>query len=216
MNLISKHISSSACIVLPRLLLCCALAFALPLPLGSLLTAVGTQPITELSTMQEQNLEANSRASAPHQRTILSVDALRRSSPHVAPSRTLRLSEAEHALSSREGPSPLRVAIEALSNRPRSNPRNRTPRRYESPLNPDEFRRVSLTDDDDADAPSAAWSTFPPVEDQLLPGGGPRRITIRPLAGSAVGTTVSTRVSTGSLGSPERPILPSWDERRIH
>lgn len=147
--------------------------------------------------MQGKSSETSSRPSAPNnpQRPVLSVDALRRSSPHVTrPNRTLRLSEAEHALASREGPSPLRVAIEALANRPRSNPRNRTPRRYESPLNPDEFRRVSVSDDND-DVP-ASGSTLPPVEDQALPSGGPRRITIRPLTGAAVGTTASTRVGT--------------------
>jgi hypothetical protein len=153
--------------------------------------------------MSGQNSETNSQSVAPNRRTIiLSVDALRRSSPHVTPNRTLRLSEAEHALSTREGPSPLRAAIVSLSNRPRSNPRNRTPRRYESPLNPDEFRRVSLADDENV----ASEPTLPPVEDQPLPGGGPRRITIRPMAGSAVGTMVSTRVSAGSLGSPERRV----------
>lgn len=145
--------------------------------------------------MQGQNSETNSRLAPHNPRTtapLLSVEALRRSSPHVTPSRTLRLSEAEHALSSREGPSPLRVAIEALSNRPRSNPRNRTPRRYESPLNPDEFRRVSVSDE----YAETAGIEVPPLEDQPLGSSGPRRITIRPLAGSAVGTTVPTRVST--------------------
>jgi hypothetical protein len=35
-----------------------------------------------------------------------------------------------------------RLSIDALANRPRSNPHSRTPRRYESPLNHDEFRRL--------------------------------------------------------------------------
>ena len=36
---------------------------------------------------------------------------------------------------------PLRLSLEALSRRPRSNPRTRTPMRFESPLNSNAFRR---------------------------------------------------------------------------
>ena len=71
--------------------------------------------------------------------------------------------------------SPLRLS------RPRSNPRNRTPMRYESPLNADAFRNID-------EEPTTANRTR--MEGQ--------RITIRPLAGMAVGTTVATgRVSWG-------------------
>src|SRR3569832_1978069 len=74
---------------------------------------------------------------------VLTVEALRLSSPHhITPTRTLRLSEAEAIR--RESPSLRVLTTEALSSRPRSNPRTRTPRRYESPLNPGEFRRESL------------------------------------------------------------------------
>ncbi|GAX09438.1 hypothetical protein FisN_6Lh186 [Fistulifera solaris] len=62
----------------------------------------------------------------------LTVDTLRRSSP-LHPSRTLRISEVEAQAST--------TVILDTSRRPRSNPRVRTPMRYESPLDPDEFRR---------------------------------------------------------------------------
>jgi hypothetical protein len=64
-----------------------------------------------------------------------------------------------------------RVTYESLARRPRSNPRTRTPMRYESPLNPDAFRR---------DQPS-------PERREGL------RITVRPLAGAAVGMTLGGR-----------------------
>jgi hypothetical protein len=106
----------------------------------------------------------------------MSVASLRRSNAQVNPTRTLSLSEAEH--SSRES-TPVRVSIDSLSRRPRSNPRVRTPMRYESPLDPDEFRRESLESEE---------SSAPPANEG-------RRITIRPLAGSAVGTAPVRRVS---------------------
>ena len=106
----------------------------------------------------------------------MSVASLRRSNAQVNPTRTLSLSEAEH--SSRES-TPVRVSMDSLSRRPRSNPRVRTPMRYESPLDPDEFRRESL----EPEEPSAP-----------LANEG-RRITIRPLAGIAVGTAPVRRVS---------------------
>ena len=105
----------------------------------------------------------------------MSVESLRRSNDQHDPTRTLRLTEQEH--SSREN-TPLRITVESLTSRPRSNPRTRTPLRYESPLDPSEFRRESLVYDDDDTTPEA------------------RRITIRPLAGSAVGTVVTARVSS--------------------
>jgi hypothetical protein len=106
----------------------------------------------------------------------MSVASLRRSNAQVNPTRTLSLSEAEH--SSRES-TPVRVSAESLSRRPRSNPRVRTPMRYESPLDPDEFRRESLE----------------PEEASAPPANEGRRITIRNLAGSAVGTAPVRRVS---------------------
>ena len=72
--------------------------------------------------------------------TRTTVATLRRSSSQVTPTRTLILSEHEH----REV-TPVRIVVteESLANRPRSNQRTRTPRRYESPLDPDAFRRVA-------------------------------------------------------------------------
>lgn len=67
-------------------------------------------------------------------------------------------------------PSPLRL------NRPRSNPRNRTPMRYTSPLQADAFRRIP------EDRPAVA----------VAAGGG---ITIRPTAGRAVGVTLAGRTA---------------------
>jgi hypothetical protein len=110
---------------------------------------------------------------------ILSVASLRRSNAQLNPTRTLALLEAEQ--SSRES-TPVRVSIESLSRRPRSNPRSRTPMRYVSPLDPAEFRRESLESE----------------ESSVNPGNEGRRITIRPLAGSAVGTAPVNRVSDGS------------------
>jgi hypothetical protein len=110
----------------------------------------------------------------------MTVASLRRSNAQLNPTRTLALLEAEQ--SSRES-TPVRVSIESLSRRPRSNPRSRTPMRYESPLDPDEFRRESLE----------------PEESSAPPANEGRRITIRPLAGSAVGTAPVHRVSVGSF-----------------
>ncbi|GKZ00074.1 hypothetical protein MPSEU_000960800 [Mayamaea pseudoterrestris] len=125
--------------------------------------------------MQEPN--GNIRFPSPN----LTVAALRRASPsqHLPVTRTLRITEAE--LSSREV-TPLRVTLEDLTMRPRSNPRSRTPMRYESPLNHSEFRRESLGAEDEA---------------RQSP---PQRITIRPLAGAAVGTTNRIR--------EDRPVTP--------
>ena len=64
-----------------------------------------------------------------------------------------------------------RVTYESLARRPRSNPRTRTPMRYESPLNPNAFRR---------EQPS-------PERREGL------RITVRPLAGAGVGTVLGGR-----------------------
>lgn len=55
--------------------------------------------------------------------------------------------------------------------------------RFESPLDPDEFRRESL-EPDDVSSPASNEG---------------RRITIRPLAGSAVGTTMVHRVSASRV-----------------
>lgn len=79
----------------------------------------------------------NDQPTSPATTVTMNVAVLRRSSSHVTPTRTLRLSEQEH----REV-TPVRVTQEYLE-RPRSNQRTRTPRRYESPMDPDAFRRTS-------------------------------------------------------------------------
>ena len=117
------------------------------------------------------------------QRGSLSLAVLRRSSPHHTPTRTLQLSEQEiqQAAANENSQSNFRVTIESLTQRPRSNQRNRTPRRSESPLDPDEFRRQR---------PLSFSSS-----ERLTAREEPRRITIRPAAGVAVGTVQPTRVS---------------------
>jgi hypothetical protein len=108
---------------------------------------------------------------------MLSVNSLRRASPIHSPTRTLRITEAEH--SSRDT-TPVSLAADALVRRPRSNPRSRIPMRYESPLNPDEFRREDTNEEEDS----------PSIRQEA------HRITIRPTAGRPVGTVgSSTRVS---------------------
>lgn len=66
------------------------------------------------------------------------VAVLRRSNSQATPTRTLRLSEHETAAAAAS------PAVQDLPvyHRPRSNQRTRTPRRYESPMDPDAFRRT--------------------------------------------------------------------------
>jgi hypothetical protein len=106
--------------------------------------------------------------------------ALRRSSSlnKGNPTRTLRITASEK--SSRDN-TPTPMYVEELTNRPRSNPRARTPMRYESPLQNDAFR---------ASSPS-------PVHEES------RRVTVRPLAGMAVGT-----VSRSTIHENRQPITP--------
>jgi hypothetical protein len=101
-----------------------------------------------------------------------------------SPTRTVRLTEAEQAARERSC-TPAAVSLESLSLRPRSNQRTRTPMRFESPLT-NEFRRDSL-----AESPP----TSPLVHEA-------RRITIRPLAGAAVGTVFPVSVSEGRSVTP--------------
>lgn len=120
----------------------------------------------------------------------MSVAALRRSSSHHTPTRTLHLSEQEHSSSY----SPSRVLL-VVSDRPRSNQRTRTPMRHESPAHPDELRAVSPE-------PTAATvrrrSNVSPLNSVVASG----RITIRPLAGAAVGTLSTTMVSFDWVDCP--------------
>ena len=92
---------------------------------------------------------------------------MRHSSPLVRGSVTSPVAERNSS------PSPLRLS------RPRTNPRNRTPMRYESPLNANTFR----IQEEDEEEPRMATNEG-------------RRITIRQFAGRAVGSTIArTRVS---------------------
>ncbi len=90
------------------------------------------------------------------------------------PTRTIRITEAER--SSRDN-TPNPITIEDLLHRPRSNPRTRTPMRYESPLESDAFRMERPTTDHDNI-----------VNININYNNEARQISIRPLAGAAVGT----------------------------
>jgi len=98
-----------------------------------------------------------------------------------SPTRTLRITAHEQSNSnnSRDN-TPLDYSREELARRPRSNPRSRTPMRYESPLETDAFRRRSPSPNNNNDDNVA------------------RRITIRPLAGATVGT-VGARTTTTTI-----------------
>lgn len=101
--------------------------------------------------------------------TSVQGDSVRHGSPYISPA--LRSSLASP--SSRES-TPThrhRVTVESLLRRPRSNPRTRTPMRYESPINPAAFHR-------DEASPERREG---------------QRITVRPLAGAPVGTTIGAR-----------------------
>lgn len=138
-------------------------------------------------------MNPNPQQQQQQQRGSLSLAALRRSSPHHTPTRTLQLSEQEIQQSTANKnlqSSYYRVTIENLRQRPRSNQRNRTPRRGESPLDPDEFRTLpssSSTPLNERVTTTTTTATTRQVEEQG------RRITIRP--GGAIGTIQTTRVS---------------------
>lgn len=117
--------------------------------------------------------------------TVLSVGTLRRSSPHTTPTRTLQLSELEVAVVS-PGTLPVGNDVTLLQQRPRSNQRNRTPRRNESPLDPDEFRRRLDVRNSLADGAGAR-------DNPHQPGGRMLRLGAAGLVGSVL---LSTRVSS--------------------
>ena len=94
-----------------------------------------------------------------------------------------RSSTSPHTSRTTTGGSPLR-----LTNRPRSNPRTRTPMRYESPIEANTFNRINIREEDETEVETAAGG----AETTGQPRMEGRRITIRPMAGRAVGTvTVS-------------------------
>lgn len=109
-----------------------------------------------------------------------------------SPTRTLRLTA--HEQQQRGGGSrdrtPPSFTRDELARRPRSDPRSRTPMRYESPLEADALRRSSRSPpgDDDGDG----------EQRQQQPS---QRVTIRTLAGSAVGTVARIR--------EHRPVTPN-------
>ncbi|KAL7562893.1 hypothetical protein ACA910_000266 [Epithemia clementina (nom. ined.)] len=139
-------------------------------------------------------------APAPRLVSPLSVAALRRSSPHTTPTRTLQLTEQERQQAkARDSQWSRRVTVESLQQRPRSNQRNRTPRRNESPLNPDEFRRGN---DQNSDNTGVRFS------DQQ-----PRRITIRPGATGTVGSVLMPTRIQEQL--PERSAKQGPSHRKV-
>lgn len=100
--------------------------------------------------------------------SIGDVGGARRASPYASPAVRSSLVNSRESTPTQSR----RVTIDSLLLRPRSNPRTRTPMRYESPLSPQAFRRED---------PSPER-----VEEQ--------RRTVRPMAGAPlVGTTLGAR-----------------------
>jgi hypothetical protein len=122
------------------------------------------------------------------------ADALNRSS-HLNvgyPTRTIRITEAER--SSRDNtPNPIHIGD--LLSRPRSNPRTRTPMRYESPLESNAFRIERGNSNTETTESS--------------------RISIRPTAGSAVGTVPRRRTDTIDTFSKGRSVKQGPSQRKI-
>jgi hypothetical protein len=161
-----------------------------------------------MSSLREPARDGENMARGELEKTrtaiILSVASLRRSSSHHTPTRTLQLSEREHFVSNNahinNNISPLaRVLGHVMlssADRPRSNQRTRTPMRHESPAHPDELRAVSpeptaaTVRRRRSNSSSDASSSSPRLVNRNHASSG--RITIRPLAGAAVGTVLST------------------------
>jgi hypothetical protein len=108
---------------------------------------------------------------------------------HFSPPRQDRRGTPTTSASRRRQQRPL--YYEDVANRPRSNPRTRTPMRFESPMEHDAFRRTTSSDSAENGGEHSA------------PQNEARRITIRPMAGSAVGSVRAppTRVSLSFLSS---------------
>lgn len=87
--------------------------------------------------------------------------------------RSVRSGSVSSPVASRGGASPIRLS------RPRSNPRSRTPMRYESPIEANAFR-IREEDEEPSRRQADTATMGGRVEGQ--------RITIRPMAGHAVGT----------------------------
>jgi hypothetical protein len=135
---------------------------------------------TSLRTAGEMNLDVVLRQASPL------IRSGRLDSPLVSPSIRAALDGHGVAVSATGSTingtgtanrsSPIRLS------RPRSNPRSRTPMRYESPLQADAFRIL----EEDSERPERV---SPSRETPRMEG---RRITIRPMAGRAVGTIAPT------------------------
>jgi len=147
-------------------------------------------------------------------RVQAAMESLRRSSSNLgSPTRTLRITAHEQQQQSHQQDTALLLLSEEMArSRPRSNPRSRTPMRYESPLEPDAFTRRSPSPNNNNNE-DAALTT--------------RRITIRPMAGRAVGTTVRTTIreqqqqqSRASIrsrkqGQPSQRKIRRWNNDRF-
>lgn len=131
------------------------------------------------------------------QRRVSPLDPYRRGTP---PTRVMEIPQAhpEHHDEQEQNSSPRRrvtpttrrrssnqqqnqqqYTYEELANRPRSNPRERTPMRFESPLHEHAFRPEMVRENE---AETHADITTNNTVNEA------RRVTIRPMAGSAVGT----------------------------
>ena len=142
-----------------------------------------------LSSSSTTSPAANDRA-----HSLAIADALNRSS-HLNvgfPTRTIRITEAER--SSRDN-TPNPINVENLLSRPRSNPRTRTPMRYESPLESDAFR---------IERPSP-----------VVTNNEAQRISIRPLAGSAVGTVPRRNINGIDERGKGRSVKQGPSQRKI-
>jgi CRISPR/Cas system-associated endoribonuclease Cas2 len=119
--------------------------------------------------MEHSQPQAQSRTSTARIMVDLLENPQRRTGTSITPTRTLHITHSEQQVLRHPHSDPnhiSRLVDVAQHHRPRSNPRSRTPMRFESPLAPDSFREPS---------PS-------PERPET------RRVTIRPFAGHAIGT----------------------------
>jgi len=96
-----------------------------------------------------------------------------------------------------------RIRYEDLLNRPRSNPRSRTPMRYESPIDSTAFRREAVLTATAAEEEAQQQRRSTPT----IGAGGTRRITVRPMAGAAVGTMPAPRRRVQEQQQQQRDLL---------
>jgi hypothetical protein len=132
----------------------------------------GQQPCPTAN--QKDELDSNAIFIIPPNRAVGGTP-IRRSSPAaiLIPSRPNSIGRNNANTSNPRDGLLRRVSYEELMDRPSSNPRTRTPMRYESPLNATAFR------------PNNLFSLPNRTEGQ--------RVTVRPLAGAAIGTSLPSR-----------------------